>query len=280
MVVRGSEQRFILGFVMVFFLVATFGCGDNEPTNQNGGTDLVTEVLRVQVPGVGAFMIPNVAAQGLLATFNLHGSNALDRGLELQHGNEFAIAAFLDPLGLPTLYVGNVSVNGNSLDSAMIPPSGNLPAFIFYVRPDPTIPGNELDSVAFDGSLHSWTVEGNAGVVGFTFSIPSVNGDISVSTPAVLAEVPRTQPFVIQWTGATSSDSVLVSVTDNGGIGTTIAALVTGSTYTFSAARMSALAAGSASVEVEKIRFVLFPSGGRTYMMSSASSDKRNILLR
>jgi hypothetical protein len=273
----GKGQSFILGLVLVFFTIATVGCGDSEPTNQNGGTDVLTDVLRVQVPGVGAFMVPNVSAQGVLATFNLHGST-LDRGL--QHGNEFAIAAFLDPLGLPTLYVGDVSVNGNLLDTAMIPPSGSLPAFLFYYRPDPTIPGNDLDSVAFDGSLHSWTVEGNPGVGGFTFAIPSVNGDVSVSTPAVLAEVPRTQPFLIQWTGATASDSVLLSVTDNGGTGTTIAALVTGTSHTFSAARMSALAAGSASVEVEKIRFVLFPAAGRTYMMSSASSDKRNILLR
>jgi len=277
MVVRGSGQGFIFRLVLVFFML---GCSDSEPTNQNGGSDLFTEVLRVQVPGVGVFMVPNIAAQGVLATFNLHGTNALERRSELWHGNEYAIAAFLDPLGLPTQYVGNVSVNGNSLDSAVIPPSGSLPAFIFYYRPDPTIPGNELDSVEFDGSLHSWTVEGSPGAMGFTFAIPSVNGDVSVSTPAVLAEVPRTQPFVIQWTGATESDSVLVSVTDNGGIGTTIAALVTGTSHTFSVARMSGLAAGSASVEVEKIRFVLFPAGGRTYMMSSASSDKRNILLR
>lgn len=237
----------------VFVLGGLFlsGCSKQENPVSSGAPSSGTIVI----PGVGVFPTFGVSdIRGFLGTIKEQQSSTIS-----------ALALFLGPSLSQLVYAGDVSVNGNQLDTSRA--FGN----IFYANVQPLL------NVSFNGTPHTWNVDGSGSVSRFAGSVTSPSGSVTLTSPSNNAIIPRGNSLTVTWIGS-GTDSVLVLVSD--ARGKSLFAVATSGQHTFGITELATLSAGSGFVEVDRFRFSVHPGGGGNYILYSAVVDEVFVTLQ
>jgi hypothetical protein len=256
-------KKLLLVFSVATLIIAAglfwAGCKSSStgpgPGPGGGGTN---QFITIETP-FGRFTIPT------LGTSNLKGFLLTT----LEQDQPVAIGMFFGSTTGSLLYAGDVSVNGNVLDTF------SIPGFVFYIRPDPRNP-QPLAGVNFDGSAHSWTVAGSSDIPAFNGSVNSPDGVPTITSPTDSATVSRSQSLTVMWTGS-GTDSVFISVSDENNNG--LFAVASGTSYTFSAQQMGTLTGGTAYISVARFKYSVVTAGSNSFLVASATGSEVMVIL-